>query len=415
MRDINIIDQKKSANYIDFINEAFAYYEILQSDEGDSINFNLLEYNNSFENLIGCKCNVDSVPDLEQILLKLYKKLKLNKQPKYIFYFSKKVKKYFKIMGSIPFENRLAILIVDNTEIINDLEKDNVYKHLFDNSRNSILFMSVDGEIINANKEAINTYGYSYDELIGMNVKDLRPASTISDFDKQFSQAMTKGILFETKHIKKDRTVFSVEVSSQNSVVAGENIIMSIIQDISHRKNMEKKLEQLANYDFLTNIPNRAYLINNFKIMSESALRNNYQLAFFFFDVDRFKSINDNFGHDVGDKVLKETTKRINSCIKKTDLLARVGGDEFALIQTQVKSISDIKNQAEKLVLNCNKPYEIDNYIIPMSISIGISVFPDDSNDMDTIMGYADQAMYFAKHKDGCNYMFHNSLTDIKN
>lgn len=413
MSGLNVTD-REIMNF-NMLQEAFAYFEIKNQCDTEKIIFCITFCNKAFIKMTGIKKNdvigknVDNVlPNFKTALIKLYDKLKNEDEKTYKINILLIDNKYYSISGLIDKKGRIAVIFNDNTNIVLEIEKENIYKHLFDNSQDIILFLDEKGRIINANQTALIIYGYKFEEILGLNITDIRAEDTLKEFNKQFYQAKDSGTYFETKHIKKDGTIFPVEVSSKSSKVSGEIIVMSIIHNISQRKEMEKELFHLANYDYLTNIPNRAYMMNNFGKFSTSSLRDNYRLALIYFDVDKFKSINDNYGHEIGDRVLIELVDRIKYNITKVDMFARVGGDEFILIQSQVKTVNEVINKAEKIVDAFKTPFKIGDFTIPIAISIGIAIYPDDSNNMEDIMVYADNAMYSAKEKKGSNYVFYN-------
>ncbi|MDR3645313.1 MAG: GGDEF domain-containing protein, partial [Clostridia bacterium] len=190
--------------------------------------------------------------------------------------------------------------------------------------------------------------------------------------------------------------------------INGEKIIMSIIRDISERKNLEARLVYLANYDFITDIPNRSYVIGNFKQLSEDALANKKHLAVISFDIDKFKLVNDTYGHQSGDAVLKEISQRIASVV--TGLLGRVGGDEFLILQPFAASREAVADLVERIFGEFERPIELSTGRITITTSIGISVFPDDSQDMDSLLNFADNAMYKAKISSGNTCVFFSDI-----
>lgn len=210
--------------------------------------------------------------------------------------------------------------------------------------------------------------------------------------------------------IKKDGTKFPVEVSSKSATIGEQELIMSIIRDISERKQLEKSLEYVANHDFLTKIPNRAALVNKLSIMLEYAKRNNEKLAVLFFDIDKFKHINDAYGHDAGDKVLIEVAARINSKIRKVDALGRMGGDEFIVVQSNVKSIDDIKKFIKKVMDAFIDPIEVEGKSIVINTSIGVAIFPYDATDVEALISFSDNAMYLAKKVIGNSYKIYGDI-----
>jgi diguanylate cyclase (GGDEF)-like protein/PAS domain S-box-containing protein len=312
--------------------------------------------------------------------------------------------KYFKITVFSESPNKFCMLCVELTELKHKINTFNRYRLLFENSRNLILFLNENGDILEANQAALDAYGYVISEIIGLNIRDLREKGSLGSFEAQFKQAINIGIFFETLHRRRDGSVFPVEVSSIASDLDENKIIMSIIRDISDRKRLESELLYLANHDFLTNIPNRTYVMNKIRPMCEEALTKQERLAVLFFDINKFKRINDNYGHETGDAVLKEISKRIMSVTP--GLFGRIGGDEFVILQPFSTSQQEITALVGRIFRNFELPIEHNGISVYVTTSIGISLFPKDSQDIDSLLSYADDAMYYAKKLAGnsCRY-----------
>jgi diguanylate cyclase (GGDEF)-like protein len=221
---------------------------------------------------------------------------------------------------------------------------------------------------------------------------------------------LSEGTTFETKHRKKDGSIFPVEVSAKATQIGEDTIVMSIIRDISKHREIESNLTNLANIDYLTNIPNRRCILNNFSAMCEGAKRKKHKLAVLFFDINKFKKINDTYGHDIGDEVLKEMAKRINGVISDKEIFGRIGGDEFVILQSCIKSKIEVLEMIEKIINEFNKPISKKDFTIHIGTSIGVSIFPDDSEDRNVLMSFSDKAMYDAKIKGGNSYKFYCDL-----
>lgn len=174
-------------------------------------------------------------------------------------------------------------------------------------------------------------------------------------------------------------------------------------------RRSEKKIMQLAHYDELTGLPNR-FLYNQHLARSLAiAERNRSQLAVLFLDLDRFKNINDTFGHDEGDNVLRTIAHSFRQCLRESDIIARIGGDEFILLIDQFNEARDLGDVADKLLYAAAQPFEIDGQECQLSASIGIATFPADGKDAQTLLKNADIAMYKAKNKGKDNYQFYAS------
>ncbi len=180
----------------------------------------------------------------------------------------------------------------------------------------------------------------------------------------------------------------------------------SIIYDITERKESEKRLIYLANYDTLTCMPNRNLFQDRLKHAMVKAKRKNSQLALLYLDLDHFKAVNDALGHQAGDKLLVEAAERIKRCIRESDTAARLGGDEFTIILEQIDKNGQVAVVAKNLLAHLSQNYRIDNNEVIISASMGITMYPGDGKDVDTLLRKADSAMYFAKEQGRNNYHF---------
>jgi diguanylate cyclase (GGDEF)-like protein/PAS domain S-box-containing protein len=178
--------------------------------------------------------------------------------------------------------------------------------------------------------------------------------------------------------------------------------------NVTKRKQAEERAEWLATRDPLTRLPNRMLLHDRLEQAVLNAARNQTGFAFMFIDLDRFKTINDSLGHQVGDELLKGVAGRLTACVRATDTVARLGGDEFAVLLENLRDDDDegAQHVAEKMIAAMGSPMLIDNQPLNTSCSIGISVYPADGRDSATLMKNADVAMYYAKEKGRNNYQF---------
>ena len=187
--------------------------------------------------------------------------------------------------------------------------------------------------------------------------------------------------------------------------------------ELTHKLQEQKELlYHNANHDHLTNLPNRALFRDRLEQSIKYAKRQNTTLALFFIDLDHFKEVNDTFGHSTGDAVLIEASRRLKSCIRESDVLSRLGGDEFTIIMKDIQSHEDASILAEKIIYAFKEPMLIDDNSIKLSTSIGICVFPDKSDLLGTddisekILQSSDKAMYKAKENGKNNFQFYNSI-----
>lgn len=187
-----------------------------------------------------------------------------------------------------------------------------------------------------------------------------------------------------------------------------------VLTDISAQKSAENELRILANYDHLTGLPNRSLLLERIKHAIEHSHRHRKSLALFFIDLDRFKQVNDSLGHDNGDILLQETTKRLEAVLRIDDTVARIGGDEFVVLLENFSNNNQLSKIAEKIIAAIEKPVGIDKNLVSVGASIGISVFPDDGNNSDELLRHADVAMYHAKNAGKGTFKFYTAQMNIE-
>ena len=215
--------------------------------------------------------------------------------------------------------------------------------------------------------------------------------------------------------LEKNNTTYYYEA---RIVVSGENELLAIVRDISERKRFEQQIIQLAYYDSLTGLPNRLLFKNRLEQSLASAQRYGTKIVMMFLDLDRFKNINDNLGHTIGDMLLQSVADRLLKSIRKIDYVARsvadqinetvarMGGDEFTIMLTNINNVQDIPKIAQRILDTISRPYMLGTHEVYVTASIGVTVCPSDSEDIDDLLKYADTAMYQAKDKGRNNYQF---------
>lgn len=183
---------------------------------------------------------------------------------------------------------------------------------------------------------------------------------------------------------------------------------LGAISDISELKSAQIKMENLAFYDPLTGLANRRLFKNRLEKSVKSVMRSSSSMALMFLDMDQFKRINDTLGHDAGDILLKEVATRLNATVRENDTVSRIGGDEFTILLTDVRQTADVRVVAEKILHSLAKPIRIKGQDIVTTVSIGITMTPEDSTDVNTLMKNADLAMYRAKELGRNNFQFYS-------
>jgi len=286
-----------------------------------------------------------------------------------------------------------------------------IHEFLFDNAYDIILYLSEDGYILAANKLAIKKYGYTYDELTSMNIQHLRHSSMDSDYIDQMILSEYEGIIFEGVHVRKDGTTFPVEVSSKTITFDNNKFRIHIIRDTTERKKIESKILHLATYDTLTNIANRSNILSQLDEEIEISKITGSNIALMIFDLDKFKLINDTYGHPIGDIVLKYVAQTVKELLRTDDSIGRFGGDEFIIIQRNVRSKNDVISLITRIFNIFESPTILENNSIKINISIGICLLSQ-AESRDQLIYQADSAMYEAKKNQGCSFEFYSNIQD---
>jgi diguanylate cyclase (GGDEF)-like protein len=184
--------------------------------------------------------------------------------------------------------------------------------------------------------------------------------------------------------------------------------------DITDRKAAEDEVRHMAHYDVLTDLPNRTLLTDRLHQALAQARREKAKLALMFLDLDKFKPVNDQLGHAIGDLLLREVAYRLQACMKReSDTVARLGGDEFVILLAQMDDEQEAATAAEKIVLAISQPFDIEQHTINISTSIGIAIFPAHGMDVKALMKKADEAMYQAKDAGRNCFRFYSSANSL--
>lgn len=244
------------------------------------------------------------------------------------------------------------------------------------------------------------------------NIQELRPRSyEESYFENLWKSLIETGFWSGKSHIR-GRYEEEIPVECVASRVeqddSTDDLYVLLISDITLRVKQEKELRMLANYDSLTNLANRNLLYENVRL----AIKNSEHLTFkrfslFYIDIDRFKLVNDSLNHEVGDDILIEVSHRLKSCIRDQDFLARFGSDEFCMVIENIEDVTQLAQLAKKILETIELPYCVNEEEISVTVSIGISVYKTDSENVDTLIRQADMAVHSAKSEGGGKFQFY--------
>lgn len=194
------------------------------------------------------------------------------------------------------------------------------------------------------------------------------------------------------------------ELDAQGQVAS----VLAVGRDITELNAFRQKIHQMAFYDPLTSLPNRALFNDRLRQMITDAAWHGQQAGVMMLDMDRFKAVNDTLGHPAGDELLRETAARLGTCVRAYDTVARLGGDEFAILLPEIRCGDDLGRIASKVLAVFQKPFVLEGKEVFVSCSIGIALYPGDSNEPDDLLKYADSAMYFAKRSGRNNFRFYS-------
>lgn len=277
-------------------------------------------------------------------------------------------------------------------------EEENALKALLlDSTNDSIFLIDLNGNFIYVNDTAFKSRGYSREEFMRMNLRDMDPPEYAHLVGKRIHDLLQHGhAVFESAHIHKDGHLIPIEVSARIIELDGKKRILSVIHDITERRLAQEHFFN-ANHDTLTGLPNRRLLMDRLKLALVQAKRSRLPMALLFLDIDYFKDVNDRLGHDVGDALLKIVADRIVGCMREEDTVSRLGGDEFVVVLTNMTSTDDVRSVTGKIMGAIALPVVIGDHTLRVTSSIGISIYPVDSQDKQTLMKHADTAMYNAK------------------
>ncbi len=288
---------------------------------------------------------------------------------------------------------------------------------VFESSRDAILIMDRDHHVVAANQAFSDITGFAAPEVLGREPPGLRAGVHEPAFYQQIWHyvAAHEHWQGEVLSVRKNGAKYPLWVAL-TAIRDGAGEVasyMAIMADITDRKRAEEHTRHLAEHDFLTDLPNRVLFLDRLQQALVSARRKHTKVAVMFLDLDRFKGINDSFGHAVGDAVLKEVAARLTGCVRSVDTVSRQGGDEFVVILADIGGVDQAAHVANSVMHAVAQPVDSGghggNHSVSLSVSIGIAMYPVDGEDVETLLGHADVAMYHAKQNGRNAFRFFSS------
>jgi diguanylate cyclase (GGDEF)-like protein/PAS domain S-box-containing protein len=289
-------------------------------------------------------------------------------------------------------------------------ESERQLQSILNNAAEGILVAGTNGAVERFNLEARRMFGYPAHGAEPLNLRDLMLELEFAPGDESSAQSirLLLGSRREVTGRRRDGSLFPLELSlSEIATAAGPIQFTAVVRDITERKSWENRIYQLAYSDSLTGLPNRLLLRDRLEHAMAAADRNRSLVGVLFFDLDHFKAINDSYGHHVGDQLLRRIAERTRGCVREIDTVCRLGGDEFVVVLPELREAADAAAVARKLLSTLSEPYPIDERALSITPTLGISVYPRDGADADTLVRNADAAMYHAKESGKNRYWFY--------
>ena len=279
------------------------------------------------------------------------------------------------------------------------------YKQLFESAQHGIVILDAEtGQIQSANPHVLKMLGYSHEELLGKNLWDIEAfidtekSRAASHHLKKQDHLHYEDFPLETRNGRR----LDVEIESNVCTINDSRVVHCNIRDTSERKRLERELHLVATHDTMTGLPNRTLFRDRAQIAVLHAQRKKKRVAIMSLDLDNFNTVNDTMGNAVGDNLLKAAADRMTALLRKSDTVARVGGDEFAMVIPEIDDISSVDKVNYKMVDAFRHHFMVNGHKILVTVSIGTSVFPEDGRDIDTLINCADKCMYYVR-SNGCN------------
>ena len=289
---------------------------------------------------------------------------------------------------------------------------------LTESSTDAIVGCTRAGTVINFwDRAAASLFGYSSEEIIGKPLNRIIPEQLRRAHKEgvdrfiESKQGKYLGKVVESKGLKKDGREFPIEFSYGYWESEGQVHITAIIRDITERKDLEKTIKHQALHDALTDLPNRALFNDRLMVKLTEAGRYGERFALLFLDLDYFKQVNDTLGHKIGDKLLVVIASKLRGLLRKSETIARQGGDEFLILTPKAADDRDLTVPAKRILDAISEPLFISGNKINISASIGIAIYPHDGTDADTLITNADSAMYLAKQQGRNRYRLYKNIS----
>ena len=287
---------------------------------------------------------------------------------------------------------------------------------IIDTVREPLIVLDQDLRVASVSRSFYDVFKVKPEETLGQLIYDLGNKQwNIPKLRELLETILPQQISFDNYEVEHDfatigRRIMLLNARQIERGMGKARIILLAIEDITKRKEMEQEIKRLAYHDPLTSLPNRMLLTDRLSMARILADRNRKKVALMMLDLDKFKEINDTHGHHIGDLVLQAVAERLTGILRKEDTVARFGGDEFVLVLPEQKDVQTVLKVARKIINAFRNAAVIEGHALIITSSIGISIYPDHGEDIDTILKNADSAMYRAKQAGRNQYRLYNEV-----
>lgn len=360
-----------------------------------------------------------ALPDVQQILPDFYTELErfpedCNEkliETKLLLYSGKRIDIELCLLRTrFDGDDAIVVFVLDNTARKNNERNAQLAALVYENSTEAIVVTDENGVIVGVNPAFVEITGYQLSEVIGRTMNLLASGRQSPAFYKKMWRQLKKtgrwrGDVWNRRKNGEEyaeRLNISTCYNEDGTVFRRIGLFFDITQD----KEREQQIWRQANHDHLTGLPNRQMFQERLQAAMKEADRDNKAFALIFLDLDLFKDVNDTLGHNVGDQLLKEASRRLLSCVRDTDTVARIGGDEFTVIVSDVPNQAVVERICEEILVKIAQPYQLGENVVTVSASIGVTMYPEDASDAGEILKNADMAMYAAKECGRNQYCF---------
>jgi diguanylate cyclase (GGDEF)-like protein/PAS domain S-box-containing protein len=415
--------EKRYRSLFENMLEGFAYCQMIFDDRGRPLDFVYLDVNGAFGKLTGLRNVVgrrfsEVVPRGKRSqpeLLEKYSRVALTGEPARFETEIDGLGMWFSI-SAYAAENGCFIATFDNITERKQAEEalrqaEEKYRVIFEDAVVAIFQSTPDGRYTTANPAMARMLGYDSPQELVASITDISQQVYVDpksreEFKRLLSEHGTVSA-FECQIYRKDGSKMWIAASARTVFKAGVLVgYDGMNEDITARKVAEERVQYLAYYDALTELPNRTLLHDRLSKAMASARRQKDKVALLFLDLDRFKNINDSLGHALGDLLLQKVAERLKRWAREQDTVARLGGDEFLLVLTRIRDVADAAVAAERLMAVMTHEFIVDGNPLSISCSLGVSIFPEHGESAESLIKNADAAMYSAKEKGRNNFRF---------